>query len=569
MDTFKNDISDNYTSPSIDTGTGLKLYNHKLIAFQEAPMPYLTLRSGDLATAVHDATKDIDGTDIINYDWNIIDIRHNITETRNSTDLGIVINSGVTVTMNNDTKMQNAWYLKLDGILDLEGSSQLVQTITSELDITSTGYLERDQQGQSNTFNYNYWSSPVSSINNTNNNHGYTLADVMKDGTTATPQNLNWSAGLNGAATSPITIASYWIFKFQNLSNNYANWSAVGPNGTLLAGQGYTMKGSNAVAANQNYTFVGKPNNGTITSPVSANNLNLCGNPFPSAIDANQFIDDNIASITGTLYFWEHFGTNNSHIAYEYQGGYATYTKVGGTAPVAPAGVSGLGSSAKVAKRFIPVGQGFFVTGSVSGGTITFNNNQRLFVKEDNADSYTLFRNNTNAPFSNDSNNNNSEDSFEVEEFMKLRLGYTSANNYHREILLGFMNDNATASFDIGYDALSIEALTNDMYFINGDDKLNIQGEGTFDASNTYPIGIKNAIAGNVKFSLNSSENIHESQDVFIYDNVTGMYHDIKSQAFQINMPEGTFENRFFLTFLNPTALGANENELPYGVGGR
>jgi hypothetical protein len=70
-----------------------------------------------------------------------------------------------------------------------------------------------------------------------------------------------------------------------------------------------------------------------------------------------------------------------------------------------------------------------------------------------------------------------------------------------------------------------------------------------------------------VKFSLNSSENIDESQDVFIYDNVTGMYHDIKSQAFQINMPEGTFENRFFLTFLNPTALGANENELPYGVG--
>jgi hypothetical protein len=61
-------------------------------------------------------------------------------------------------------------------------------------------------------------------------------------------------------------LASYWIFKFQNYTNDYANWSAVGPDGTLLAGQGFTMKGSAAATANQNYTFVGKPNNGTITS---------------------------------------------------------------------------------------------------------------------------------------------------------------------------------------------------------------------------------------------------------------------------------------------------------------
>ncbi|MEK8180954.1 LamG-like jellyroll fold domain-containing protein [Flavobacterium buctense] len=550
------------------------LPNKTTITVQSSPQPYQSAADGSWSNVttwsngtiqqLPNSISIVDGTTPIN--WNIVRTNHNVSSTGNKTLLGLIVNSN-TLSALNDTKIEISHYLKLDGKIDLTGKSQLVQTNNSDLDVTSSGSIERDQQGQANTFNYNYWTSPVSTINSTTINHGYTLADVMKDGTTATPQNLNWSAGLNGAATSPITIASYWIFKFQNLSNDYANWSAVGPNGTLLAGQGYTMKGSNAVSANQNYTFVGKPNNGTITSPVSANNLNLCGNPFASAIDANQFIDDNIASITGTLYFWEHFGTNNSHITYEYQGGYATYTKVGGTAPVAPAGVSGLGSSAKVAKRFIPVGQGFFVTGSVSGGTITFNNNQRLFVKEDNADSYTLFRNNTNAPFSNDPNNNNSEDSFEVEEFMKLRLGYTSANNYHREILLGFMNDNATASFDNGYDALSIEALTNDMYFINGDDKLNIQGEGTFDASKTYPIGIKNAIAGNVKFSLNNTENIDESQDIFIYDNVTEMYHDIKSQAFQINMPEGTFENRFFLTFVNPTALGTNENELPYGVG--
>ncbi|MFN3753551.1 LamG-like jellyroll fold domain-containing protein [Flavobacterium sp.] len=548
--------------------------NKTTITVQSSPQPYESAANGAWTSAntwTHGTIQQqpnsisiVDGTTPIN--WNIVKTSHDIGSTANKTLLGLFVTAN-TLSATNDTKIELSHYLKLDGKIDLVGKSQLVQTNNSDLDATSAGSIERDQLGQSNIFNYNYWSSPVSSINNTTNNHGYTVAGVMKDGTTSTPQNLNWSAGLNGAATSPVTIASYWIFKFQNLSNTYANWSAVGQNGSLSAGQGYTMKGSNAATANQNYTFVGKPNNGTITSTVAANNLNLSGNPFASAIDANQFIDDNLNSITGTLLFWEHFSTNNSHNTIDYQGGYATYTKVGGTAPVAPAGTSGLGSSAKVPKRFIPVGQGFFVTGSATGGTITFNNNQRLFVKEDNANSYSLFRNNSNATVNADPNYNNSEDSFGEEEFMKLRLGYTSANNYHREILLGFMNENATAGIDKGYDAPSPETLNNDMYFINGTTKLNIQGEGFFNINNTYPLGVKNATAGMVKFGINNKENFEENQDIFIYDNATQTYHNIKSQNFEINLPVGTYENRFSLRFLNPSALGTVENELQNGVG--
>jgi hypothetical protein len=68
------------------------------------------------------------------------------------------------ISMNNDTNIQNDWYLKLDGKIDLVGMSQLVQTAESDLDVTSAGSIERDQQGQSNKYNYNYWSSPVSPI---------------------------------------------------------------------------------------------------------------------------------------------------------------------------------------------------------------------------------------------------------------------------------------------------------------------------------------------------------------------------------------------------------------------
>jgi hypothetical protein len=566
MDAYKDDIVDDLTTGAIDSGTGMKMYNHKNIYVQQAPMPFLTERTGSFATAINSPTKDIRGLDAMDQDWSIIQVSHNITETANNVDLGLLVDAGATVSMTNDTKIQNDWYLKLDGKIDLVGQSQLVQTANSDLDITSAGSLERDQQGQSNTFNYNYWSSPVSTINSSTINHGYTVAGVMKDGTTTTPQNLSWSAGLNGASTSPITIASYWIFKFQNLTNAYANWGSVGPNGTLLAGQGYTMKGSNAGTPSQNYTYVGKPNNGTVTSTVSAGNLNLCGNPFASAIDANQFIDDNVASINGTLHFWEHYNTNAAHVTVQYQGGYATYTKVGGTAPVAPAGVSGLGSSSKTAKRFIPVGQGFFVTGSATGGTITFNNNQRLFVKEDNASSYSLYKNNANPTVNVDPTFDNSEDTFSEETFMKLRLGYVSADNYHREILLGFMNEHASAGIDNGYDALSIETLTNDMYFMTETAKLNIQGDGYFNANTIYPLGIKNATTGNVKFAIDDKENFEESQDIFIYDKETETYHDIRSQAFEIELPAGTYESRFSLRFTNQAALDTTENELQVGV---
>jgi hypothetical protein len=43
------------------------------------------------------------------------------------------------------------------------------------------------------------------------------------------------------------------------------------------------------------YTFVGKPNNGTIaTNTVGNDQLLLTGNPYPSALDADAFITDNI-----------------------------------------------------------------------------------------------------------------------------------------------------------------------------------------------------------------------------------------------------------------------------------
>lgn len=567
MDVYKDDIIDDFTTPGFDTENGMKIFNHKNIVSQQAPMPFVTKQSGNFANAIQNSADEVRGMDVLDSDYSIIQVKHDITETSNITTVGLLVDSNAKITMKNDTKLQNDWYLKLDGKIDLEDRSQLIQTVNSELAATSSGSVERDQQGQSNKFNYNYWSSPVSSINNSTINHGYTVAGVMKDGTNpANPTNIAWVSSTNNPLTSnPITLSSYWIYKFQNLTPIYANWATVGQNGALLAGQGFTLKGSGVASPTQNFTFIGKPNNGEIVSYVSANNLNLSGNPYPSALDANEFISQNLGSINGTLYIWEHFTTNNTHTLSGYQGGYATRNLVGGTAPVSPAGISGLGSSNRIPGRFIPVGQGFFVRGNATGGSFVFNNSQRLFIKENNANSSVLFRSSENQTNSSDETaygtDNNQEDEYTEDEYMKIRIGFNSYNNFHRQLLIGFMDELATEDIDLGYDAIHIDNQQNDMYFLNNGVKLIIQGASYFDVNKTYPLGIKTYAAGNVEFTLDGTENVDEATDIFIHDKTTGLYHSIKNEHFTIELPQGEIHNRFELTFNNGT-LSTGEHNL-------
>jgi len=541
---------------------------------QTAPLPYKSIAHGlwtDKNSWENGSIQTLpNATSIVSpatqVTWNIVEINHNISTSANKVLLGLLVNNN-TLTANNDIKLQISHYLKLDGKIDLTGRSQLLQMNNSDLDTSSTGSLERDQQGQSNKYNYNYWSSPVSSINNLSNNNGYTVADVMKDGTD--PNNIldiSWISDSDALNTTPITLSDYWIFKFQNVSNSASNWSQIGPYGALLAGQGYTLKGSNSGTPTQNYTFIGKPNNGTITSPIAANNLNLCGNPYPSAINASTFITDNMNAINGTLYFWEHYSTNNSHITQLYQGGYATRTLVGGTPPVSPSGVSGLGTSSKAPGKCIPVGQGFFVTGSSTGGNIVFKNSQRIFIKENSAKSNTLFKINNSTAAINNEENDNSEDEIENDNFIRVRLGFNSYDNHHRQLLIGFMNDLATAEYDDGYDARSIEIQNDDMYFINGENKLNIQGESYFNSNNSYPLGVTVSSPGDVSFVVDEVENLPENQEIYFYDTLNQTYANIKNEPFTINLPFGNHDNRFELRFYNPTALGINQNDILNGI---
>ncbi|WP_363317315.1 LamG-like jellyroll fold domain-containing protein, partial [uncultured Lutibacter sp.] len=335
-----------------------KLKNITTSETQTAPLPYTSSNNGNwndiniwTQATLWNLPNSLGIDDKTPIDWNIVKTNHTINASRDLKLLGLLVESGElqmdgTTTLGSSSTSSGtgyglyiSHYLKLDGIIDLEGESQLIQkrytpTQFSEsiLDAASSGYIERDQQGDGNKFRYNDWSSPVQQIFNGSTysipgNDTYNISGVLRDGTTSSnPKKITFIGGLDGQNTDPIKISNFWLYVYTNFTHDdYYSWLRAGSNSILKVGEGFLMKGTGGVGSiDQNYVFVGRPNNGNIELTVSGDNDYLIGNPYPSAIDANQFILDNKSFITGTLYFWDHYG-GDSHYLLDYQAGFATY----------------------------------------------------------------------------------------------------------------------------------------------------------------------------------------------------------------------------------------------------
>ncbi|MCC1485603.1 LamG-like jellyroll fold domain-containing protein [Winogradskyella immobilis] len=605
-------------APYAGVGPAGRLRNIQSVQPQTAPLPYTSRTNSSWDTDntwTNFTVWDVPNSNGINgnpIDWNIVRTNHNIsTNTRDLTVLGLIIEANeLTVTdisdgnqneNNNGVGLSITHYLKLDGSIDLIGESQLVQkrynvnqTPESILDVTSSGDLERDQQGTTNLFNYNYWSSPVGAINTSANNVPETLAGLLRDGSnTNNPLTIGFTGNFNATGSSnPITLSNRWIFTFENFpTDSYADWVFKGNTISITQGYGFTMKGSGVGAANegdiitggnqendlQNYVFKGKPNNNDILIPITPGYQALVGNPYPSALDSHEFIDDNIPggnpgsspSTSGALYLWEHYTSNQTHILREYQGGYAVLNKTGGIPVYVPALISGAGTPSKVPGRYVPVGQGFFVgsifstVGNVDA-TIKFENDQRVFRREATGTS-VFFRN------SDYKSKNNKEDHKALlrnetanNEISRIRLNFTAHVDGHiRPLLIGFTPDNtATDGIDYGYDARNEYFQNNDAFFIIEDDVYVIQGVGAFDDSKMYPVGVFLSENSDVEFELTDLENFEKGLDVYIYDSVLGTYTNITEENYVVNLEPDYYADRFFLAFRDQNSTLSSDDKI-------
>lgn len=563
-----------YTNTSDASGNEIHgaLKNISTVDRQTAPLPYQSTQKGnwdEKTTWINGNVQYIPGSASVvdsnrTVDWNIVKTSHLVTldnstlpikNKANRKVLGLYVDANELVvigqtSINEGNGLTISHYLSLTGKIDLEGESQLIQELNCDLDVAPNGVLERDQQGPSDVFTYKYWSSPVGESDINKNDFSYAVKDVMYDG----EQPINFiTSGYDGAPTNPIAIADYWIWKYANqTNNNYSSWQHIKRNGTVYAGEGFTMKGpgTGSILHDQNYVFRGKPNNGDINLTIHAGNDYLVGNPYASAIDANQFIIDNGISnsessptISGTLYFWKHWG-GGSHYLNNYQGGYATYNFSGGVAAASygtndPFVATG-GIPTQIPRRTIPVGQGFFVVGK-NTGTINFNNGQRVFQKEKQTASSILAYNDT-------SQNQPNYSSEESDDRMKFRLGFKSINTIHRQLLLT-IDENASATVDWAYDAKRIESQMDDMYWIINEDTYVIQASDKAELSTIFPIGIKTNSDGINTITIDDLENTPNDLNIYIHDIDLDLYHDLRETDYNVYLNTGQYDNRFEITF--------------------
>ncbi len=110
---------------------------------------------------------------------------------------------------------------------------------------------------------------------------------------------------------------------------------------------------------------------------------------------------------------------------------------------------------------------------------------------------------------------------------MKIRLGFTSANNIHRQILVT-VDSNTTTGIDFGYDSENYENHVDDMYWMIENRKFVIQGINEIDATTTLPLGLHTGTTGNHTISIAGLANVPEDLEIGLLDTETNTYYNIK-----------------------------------------
>ena len=578
-------IETGYTPDSSNASIDGHLNNMRTYQEYTAPLPYVTTAfcSGNWTDSnnwVHGSIWDISTAPP---ESAIVQIKGDMQLNTDISIVGLILDSGSELEVNNDSGLSNSWYLELNGTLNLEDDCQLIQTENSDLVTSATGKLLRRQEGTSNVYRYNYWSSPVGTtgVSNLTDNNAST------NNTNNTPFNLNMikdESGINFSFTSAYDevgkISTYWIYTFKN-GLTYWDWAFHSPSTPLEPGVGYTQKGTGNAGTEQQYIYEGKPNNGTILinvtdvgGPGSVTSVSkteyLLGNPYPSAIDIHKFIDDNAGVIDGTLQLWQQWA-GDSHYLDQYKGGYAQVNKLGSVRAYQFVGFYGAHNGSQdgtiTPSRYLPVGQGF-VTEIVADGNVEFNNSQRIFIKESDADGTynngsSFFKSsNTKSKKSTSTSAKENNDDDQGSGMQKIRLEFNSVSGpeTRRELLLGF-SETTTDGFDYGYDAECDESNNNDFNLSLEGKNMNMQAYSPITDDKVIPLNFKSSGANSFEIRMTETENLDENQEVYLRDHLTGDYFELTTkEVYSFSSEQGKFNNRFEIVFQNEaTTLSTEE----------
>lgn len=412
----------------------------------------------------------------------------------------VVFSAGSTLTVENEVKVSG-------GSLTFNNTANLLQNNDAAINVGDITYKRTTKPMK--RFDFTYWSSPVYKATNTL------------------------------LALSPNTLSDKYFIWDTSLASY--NWTGVPPTTTIMdKGVGYIVRApqTNSVAFGTAFagSFIGVPNNGIITTPISKsgtgnNELNLIGNPYPSDLFANAFINAN-TTIDGTLYFWTH---NTPITANVYTpNDYAIYNLAGGVGTIA---APNTGVNNNVPNGYIAAGQSFFIIKLAIGtSALTFNNamrqpgNTSIFYRGTNQTPPTVL------------------------EKHRFWLEMTNNQGAYAQSLIAYV-EGATSAKDRLFDGLLFdESASISLYSVLNSDKLAIKGVGLpFNDQDTHQLGYISKVAETFQIKLTNFDGLFDSQDVYLEDKQLNIFTNLKLADYSFATQIGTFNDRFVIHFVAPT----------------
>ena len=419
----------------------------------------------------------------------------------------LTVKSGRTLTVTNSITTTSATQFILESnaiLLQVSTANQNVGPITVKRNSSAIMRLD-----------YTLWSSPVASqglyafsrttlpnrfyiydtnANNYSNSVGFNLTDLQYPSPLVAPN------GINGTDGNNVTFATgkgYLIRVPWNHSTAPASWTAH---------------------------FIGRPNNGNLTYTMADHGVgkryNLVGNPYPSPISISQFVNDNQANITSSIYFYRKTNGSNSATYLEWNDGVFTDNDLQGSDP----------------SDAISSGQGFFVEATGNGSALVFNNGQR-FSNTDNQ----FFKSN---PVSTLSSQN------------VYWLNLTGSNAQFSQTAIAYKSY-ATNGLD-RYDAKRIAPGTISLTSLVEGNNLAIQSKAAFLDTDVVPLSVAITTPGSYSITLHNTSGIFSTgQVIYLKDKLLNIEFDLASGSYTFTSEAGTFETRFELVY-QLTTLGVS-----------
>ena len=354
------------------------------------------------------------------------------------------------------------------------------------------------------------------------------------------PVTADANAAINAAtATAPGSLPGAFDLKYSYASGTGGGWV---PLGGTARGRGFITRVKNQAPFTQqgvlggsiNVVFSGTENNGDVTVPVvnnpaspnGATSYNLVSNPYPSPIDLDKFLIENL-DIDGAAYLWtsatDGGNSNNTNTQYT-AADYAVYNLAGqvNTSPI----------SQQINGK-IAIAQGFKVKSLVNSGSVTFNNCMRV-----GASGANFFRQASSVQSDKDS--------------YKLNI---AAEGIYSEILIAYMPQ-ATLGYDRLYDAGRNSTSPVKLYSIleDGAMKLAINSRPEFTDTDAVALGLSKTGTAAETFKINISEKsgiFSQGAPVYLHDKALNRYHDFAAGEYVFTSNEVASDNRFEVVYKN------------------